>query len=92
MTRPRNVRLAVEMAQFGLSHADIIAHWCGITEQTAEGLIAAARGEASGAMTWLTRRGTLAKLDPASIPQPRPERRPLPEAPMRSRGGRRARR
>jgi integration host factor subunit beta len=37
-------------------------------------------------------RNRLAKLDPASIPQSRPERPPLPEAPMRGRGGRRARR
>jgi hypothetical protein len=37
-------------------------------------------------------RSALGKLDPASIPQPRPERPPLPEAPMRSRGGRRMRR
>jgi hypothetical protein len=34
----------------------------------------------------------LAKLDPASAPKPMAERPPLPEAPMRSRGGRRARR
>lgn len=40
--------------------------------------------------TW---KAELAKLDPSSVPQPRPERPPLPEAPMRStRGGRRARR
>jgi hypothetical protein len=38
-------------------------------------------------------KSALAKLDSASIPQPQPERPPLPEAPMRSsRGGRRARR
>jgi hypothetical protein len=40
-----------------------------------------------------TLKSALAKLDPASAPQPRQERPPLPEAPMRSsRGGRRARR
>jgi hypothetical protein len=37
-------------------------------------------------------RSALAKLDPSSVPKPLPERVPLPEAPMRSRGGRRARR
>lgn len=37
-------------------------------------------------------KGALAKLDPASAPKPRGERRPLPEAPSRSRGGRRTRR
>jgi hypothetical protein len=37
-------------------------------------------------------RAALAKLDPGSVPRPLPERKPLPEAPMRSRGGRRARR
>jgi hypothetical protein len=37
-------------------------------------------------------RAALAKLDPASLPKPLPERKPLPEAPMRSRGGRRVRR
>jgi hypothetical protein len=37
-------------------------------------------------------RSALAKLDPTSVPKPLPERKPLPEAPMRSRGGRRARR
>jgi len=34
----------------------------------------------------------LAKLDPASAPKPAVERKPLPEAPARSRGGRRTRR
>jgi hypothetical protein len=37
-------------------------------------------------------RAALAKLDPASLPKPLPERKPLPEAPMRSRDGRRVRR
>jgi hypothetical protein len=37
-------------------------------------------------------RSALAKLDPASVPKAVKERPPLPEAPMRSRGGRRARR
>jgi hypothetical protein len=37
-------------------------------------------------------RAALAKLDPASVPKPLPERVPLPEAPARSRDGRRARR
>jgi hypothetical protein len=37
-------------------------------------------------------RSALAKLDPASVPKPAVERKPLPETPMRSRGGRRARR
>jgi hypothetical protein len=37
-------------------------------------------------------KSALAKLDPASTPKPAIERPPLPEAPMRSRGGRRARR
>jgi hypothetical protein len=37
-------------------------------------------------------RAALAKLDPASMPKPLAERVPLPEAPMRHRGGRRARR
>lgn len=37
-------------------------------------------------------KSALAKLDPASVPKPLPERIPPPEAPMRSRGGRRARR
>jgi hypothetical protein len=38
-------------------------------------------------------KAALAKLDPASVPNPLLERPPLPEAPMRSsRGGRRARR
>jgi hypothetical protein len=40
----------------------------------------------------LTLRSALAKLDPASAPKPLPERVPLPAAPTRSRGGRRARR
>jgi transcriptional regulator with XRE-family HTH domain len=34
----------------------------------------------------------LAKLDPGSVPKPPVERLPLPEAPARARGGRRARR
>jgi hypothetical protein len=34
----------------------------------------------------------LAKLDPASVPRPLPRFKPLPAAPTRSRGGRRARR
>ena len=37
-------------------------------------------------------RAALAKLDPGSVPKAVKERPPLPEAPMRSRGGRRARR
>jgi transcriptional regulator with XRE-family HTH domain len=37
-------------------------------------------------------KGALAKLDPGSVPKPLPERKPLPEAPARHRGGRRARR
>lgn len=37
-------------------------------------------------------RSALAKLDPASAPKPRAAPPPLPEAPMRSRGGRRVRR
>jgi hypothetical protein len=38
-------------------------------------------------------RSALAKLDPASAPKPPPEPKPpLPEAPSRSRGGRRLRR
>ena len=37
-------------------------------------------------------RSALAKLDPASVPEPFPERKPLPEAPGRTRGERRARR
>jgi hypothetical protein len=37
-------------------------------------------------------KSALAKLDPASAPKPMVERPPLPEAPMRSRGGQRARR
>ena len=37
-------------------------------------------------------RSALAKLDPASVPKPLPERVPLPQAPARHRGGRRARR
>jgi hypothetical protein len=37
-------------------------------------------------------RAALAKLDPASVPKTLPPRVPLPEAPMRHRGGRRARR
>jgi hypothetical protein len=36
-------------------------------------------------------KSALAKLDPASIPQPRPSDRRCPRAPMRSRGGRRMR-
>ena len=36
-------------------------------------------------------RAALAKLDPALVPKPTPPRPPLPEAPARSRGGRRAR-
>jgi hypothetical protein len=37
-------------------------------------------------------KAALAKLDPASAPKPKPEPKPpLPEAPARSRGGRRAR-
>jgi len=37
-------------------------------------------------------RSALAKLDPASVPKPLPERVPLPQAPARHRGGRRERR
>jgi hypothetical protein len=37
-------------------------------------------------------KSALAKLDPASVPRPLPERVPPPEAPARHRGGRRARR
>ena len=37
-------------------------------------------------------KSALAKLDPASAPKQLPERMPLPEAPMRSRGGKRSRR
>lgn len=37
-------------------------------------------------------RSALAKLDPASVPRPAVEQAPLPGAPVRSRGGRRARR
>lgn len=37
-------------------------------------------------------KSALAKLDPASVPKTLPERKPLPEAPARARGGRRARR
>lgn len=37
-------------------------------------------------------KSALAKLDPASVPKPLPERVPPPEAPVRHRGGRRARR
>jgi hypothetical protein len=37
-------------------------------------------------------RSALAKLDPASVPRPLPPLKPLPQAPTRSRGGRRARR
>jgi hypothetical protein len=36
-------------------------------------------------------RSALAKLDPASMPKPLPERRPLPEAPAHCRRGWRAR-
>jgi hypothetical protein len=32
-------------------------------------------------------KSALAKLDPASVPKPLAEHKPLPEAPMRSRGG-----
>jgi hypothetical protein len=39
-----------------------------------------------------TLRDALAKLDPSSVPKLLPERVPLPKAPTRSRGGRRARR
>jgi hypothetical protein len=37
-------------------------------------------------------RAALAKLDPASAPKPFQPKPPLPEAPMRSRGGKRVRR
>jgi hypothetical protein len=37
-------------------------------------------------------KAALAKLDPSSAPEPREPKPPLPEAPMRSRGGKRARR
>jgi hypothetical protein len=37
-------------------------------------------------------RSALAKLDPASVLGPLPERKPLPASPTRSRGGRTARR
>jgi hypothetical protein len=37
-------------------------------------------------------KGALAKLDPASVPKTRVERPLLPDAPARSRGGRRTRR
>jgi hypothetical protein len=37
-------------------------------------------------------KAALAKLDPRSTPQPRPAPAALPKAPMRSRGGRQARR
>jgi hypothetical protein len=39
-----------------------------------------------------TPREALAKLDPASVRKPLFDRMPLPKAPMRARGGRRARR
>jgi hypothetical protein len=35
-------------------------------------------------------KSALAKLDSGSVPKPLPERVPLPEAPARTRGGRRA--
>jgi hypothetical protein len=37
-------------------------------------------------------KSVLAKLDPSSVPRPIPPFKPLPAAPTRSRGGRRARR
>jgi hypothetical protein len=37
-------------------------------------------------------RSALAELDPSSVPRPLPPFKPLPAAPTRSRGGRRARR
>ena len=37
-------------------------------------------------------RAALAKLDPNSVTKPKEPKPPLPEAPMRSRGGKRARR